>query len=108
MTRAQTPWSLHALSCTSEDAVLGRSGSLQVRLARSEAEVAAAQALRFQVFVREMGARASPSARAKELDSDEFDPICDHLLVFDTAVQGGAAARIVATHARCTLERAAR
>lgn len=107
MTRAQTPWSLHALSCTSEDAVLGQIGSLQVRLARSEAEVAAAQALRFQVFVREMGARASPSARAKELDSDEFDPICDHLLVFDTAVQGGAADRIVGTYRLLPQERAA-
>lgn len=106
MPTAQTPWSLHALSCSSEDAILGQIGSLQVRLARSEAEVAAAQALRFQVFVREMGARASPSARAEELDSDEFDAICDHLLVVDTAVQGGVADRIVGTYRLLPQERA--
>lgn len=96
--RAQAPWSLNALSRTSEDAILGQIGSLQVRLARSEADVEAAQALRFQVFVREMGALASPCARADELDSDEFDPVCDHLLVIDTSVEGGMADCIVGTY----------
>ena len=39
--------------------VLGRIGSLEVRLARSEQEVAAAQEVRFRVFYDELGARRS-------------------------------------------------
>jgi putative hemolysin len=102
----QARWSLNASPCGPEDAILGQIGSLQVRLARNEADVAAAQALRFRVFVREMGALASRSAHAEELDSDEFDPICDHLLVIDTGVEGGVADRIVGTYRLLTQERA--
>ena len=45
------------------------------------AEVALAQKLRYQVFFEEMGARLqSPSGG---LDIDEFDPLCEHLIVRD-------------------------
>jgi putative hemolysin len=53
---------------------------LHVSWARSEDEVREAQALRFQVFAKEMGARLGPSAAAG-LDADVFDPFCEHLLV---------------------------
>ena len=37
--------------------ILGRIGSLEVRLARDDAEIAAVQEVRFRVFYEELGAR---------------------------------------------------
>jgi putative hemolysin len=56
---------------------------LSIRFASSAAEVREAQRLRYQVFAEEMRARL-PS-REPGIDSDSFDPYCDHLLVRDTA-----------------------
>lgn len=50
--------------------------------ADSAAEVEAAQALRFQVFAGELGARLGSEAMACERDIDRFDAFCDHLLVW--------------------------
>ncbi len=65
-----------------------RVGQLDVRLARSEAEVAAAQALRYQIFYEEMGARPTPAMAAARRDMDAYDAICDHLLVVDHGLDG--------------------
>jgi len=54
---------------------------LQALLAQTEADVCAAQRLRFQVFAHELGARLPDRLRA--LDRDRFDAYCDHLLVRD-------------------------
>src|SRR5450830_215738 len=48
--------------------------------ADSAADVEAAQALRFQVFAGELGARLGSAAMACERDVDRFDAFCDHLL----------------------------
>ncbi len=56
-------------------------GRLTFSLARSVAEVAEAQRIRFKVFGEEMGANL-PSA-GLGLDIDRFDEFCDHLLVRD-------------------------
>ncbi|MDG9701372.1 GNAT family N-acetyltransferase [Streptomyces sp. DH37] len=54
-----------------------------VSLARGEADVRAAQRLRYEVFAGEMGARlATPEPG---LDADPFDAYCDHLLVRERA-----------------------
>ena len=66
-------------------AVLGRVGSLVTRLARDADEVARAQALRFDVFHTEMGARSTPEQARTGRDLDALDAHCDHLLVIDTA-----------------------
>jgi putative hemolysin len=66
-------------------AVLDSSGSLEVRLAATPAEIEAAQRLRFDIFYREMSAQASPEMEAAGRDFDDYDPICQHLLVVDTA-----------------------
>ncbi|HEU0221316.1 MAG TPA: GNAT family N-acyltransferase [Paracoccaceae bacterium] len=55
------------------------------RLARTEAEVAAAQRLRYRVFVEEMGASTSPENAALRLERDRFDPWFDHLILIDNA-----------------------
>lgn len=65
-------------------AVLDSSGSLEVRLAVTPAEIEAAQRLRFDIFYREMSAKASPEMEAAGRDFDDYDPICQHLLVVDT------------------------
>ncbi|WP_309082820.1 GNAT family N-acetyltransferase [Chelativorans sp.] len=81
-----------------ESPVLGRIGSLEVRLARGADEVAAAQSVRFRVFFQELGARMSSLQMAEERDADRFDAICDHLLVVDTALPGSGHDRIVGTY----------
>lgn len=77
-------------------APLGRIGSLEVRLARNEAEIAAAQEVRYRVFYDELGA-GKDRARDRR-DADRFDPLCDHLLVFDTGLCGPEHRRIVGTY----------
>lgn len=67
---------------------LHRVGQLDVRLAVSEAEVAAAQALRYQIFYEEMGARPSRRMAALRRDMDAHDAVCDHLLVVDHGFDG--------------------
>lgn len=74
--------------------ILDTSGGLEVRLATSAAEVEAAQRLRYDIFYREMSAKPSPEMLATGRDFDEYDPICEHLLIFDND-DGG---KVVATY----------
>ena len=60
-----------------------RADKLEVKLAQTNADIDAAQALRYQIFYEEMNAQASPEMAAKKRDFDDFDPYCDHLLVID-------------------------
>ncbi len=67
------------------DPSLGRIGSLEVRLATKKSEVRRAQRLRYKVFYEEMSAVPSGLAMLKRRDIDEYDALCDHLLVIDHA-----------------------
>lgn len=58
-------------------------GRFTVRLAETEEDVAAAQRLRYRVFVEEMGAKPAPDAVATRRESDRFDPYFDHLMLID-------------------------
>lgn len=60
-----------------------------LRLARNAAEVEAAQALRYRVFYEEMTAEPTPEMKARQLDFDAFDDICDHLLAIDMEPEHG-------------------
>ncbi|MFA7503273.1 MAG: GNAT family N-acyltransferase [Burkholderiaceae bacterium] len=66
---------------------LARVGRFDVRLASSLAEVEQAQALRYQVFVEELGARPASHGRDREraIERDAFDPYCEHLIARDLA-----------------------
>lgn len=68
---------------------LAKAGPLELRLARSPDEVAAAQRLRYDVFYEEMAARADTATRLSWRDSDVFDTVCDHLIVIDHAAEDG-------------------
>lgn len=82
-------------------------GSQEVRLARSGEEKRAGQGLRYRVFYEEMGAHASPEARATMLDVDAFDEVADHLLVLDHA-RGPGQAAVVGTYRLIRREAACR
>lgn len=71
--------------------------ALAVRLARSPDEVMAAQRLRYRVFYDDMGATPSPAMAKTKRDFDDFDDICDHLLVLDEA-RGQGAEAVVGTY----------
>ena len=59
------------------------SAHYRLRLATTDADVRAAQVLRFVVFNLELREGLEQSY-ATCLDADAFDPVCDHLLVEDT------------------------
>lgn len=58
-------------------------GPITVRLARDEAEIRAAQKLRYDIFYREYGAKPVGDMAEKGLDYDRFDEFADHLIVTD-------------------------
>ncbi|MCB1538674.1 MAG: GNAT family N-acetyltransferase [Alphaproteobacteria bacterium] len=62
-------------------------GPIAVRLARTAAEIEAAQKLRYNVFYREYGAKPVGDMEARGLDYDDFDPHADHLIVIDRRIE---------------------
>ncbi len=85
---------------------LGRIAGLEVRLARDETEIAAAQEVRYRVFYDELGAGVADAAPVDRRDADRFDLVCDHLLVLDTTLPGEDHERIVGTYRLLRQERA--
>ena len=78
------------------DPVLGRLGSLEVRLATTARQVRRAQRLRYAVFYEERMVAGDGATRPSRRDVDAFDAICDHLLVLDHA--GDAGPKVVGTY----------
>jgi putative hemolysin len=74
---------LSSLTRDIEPKIYGRVGNLEVRLARSWREIRLAQRLRYQVFFEERSARPSRLAQFRRRDEDEYDALCDHLLLVD-------------------------
>ena len=64
-----------------QDLIPASADGIEVRLAASRNEVRAAQRIRYRVFYEEMGAKPSAAMQALELDFDDYDEVCDHLLV---------------------------
>ncbi len=58
-------------------------GTLEVRLARTAADINQAQELRYKTFYEELGAKATPEMTAIGRDFDKYDEYCDHLLLID-------------------------
>lgn len=54
-----------------------------VKLAETQADIEAAQRLRYEVFVEELGGGGKLVDREARLERDRFDPFCDHLLLMD-------------------------
>jgi putative hemolysin len=71
------------------------SNALTVSLARGPSEIRAAQRLRYQVFADEMGARLNN--REAGIDSDMYDPWCEHLIVREPSM-----GRVIGTYRMLT------
>lgn len=80
-------------------------GQQVLRLAESAADIQAAQRLRYTVFYDELGAHPSPETIATGLDVDQFDTICEHLIVEDMSLPAGE--RVVGTYRFMRREHAA-
>lgn len=63
----------------------------ELRLAKSDADLIAAQRLRYDVFVRELGGDGPLVDHENGLERDAFDPFYDHLILFDHARAGAPA-----------------
>ncbi|MCK0143697.1 GNAT family N-acyltransferase [Aliiroseovarius sp. F20344] len=63
----------------------------ELRLAQSEADLIAAQKLRYDVFIRELGGDGPLVDHETGLERDSFDPFYDHLILFDHAREGSPA-----------------
>ena len=70
------------MGATASALPMKRGDRIFAELASGPSEVREAQALRYQVFGEEMGAKLK--GREKGLDTDDFDPYCQHLLVRET------------------------
>lgn len=64
--------------------IQGVSGNFSVRLARTSDDLRAAQRLRYDVFIRELGGSGPLVDHDAGLERDTFDPFCDHLLLIET------------------------
>jgi len=95
--RSQSPSSSSDSPAPNRAAVAARSGSLMVRLADSEDEVRAAQALRYRIFYGEMKAMPTEPMIRELRDFDPLDDAADHLLVLDTT-QRDAKSAVVGTY----------
>jgi putative hemolysin len=71
-------------------------GNMEVFVASKLSDIEASQALRYHVFMEEMGAVATPEMQKLKRDFDEYDAVCDHLLVAEHLADGTY--RIVGTY----------
>tara|TARA_R110002124_G_scaffold14380_9_gene64276 strand:- start:2016 stop:2780 length:765 start_codon:yes stop_codon:yes gene_type:complete len=62
---------------------IAKAAEFEVRLARTQAELHAAQRLRYDVFVTELGAGGSLVDHDNRLEVDQYDDFVDHLLLID-------------------------
>ncbi|UZD92055.1 GNAT family N-acetyltransferase [Cognatishimia activa] len=56
----------------------------ELKLACTEEDILAAQHLRYQVFVQELGGQGDLVDHEAQLEKDEYDPHFDHLMLLDT------------------------
>ena len=65
--------------------LLSNAPDFSVKIADSPEDLRAAQSLRYQVFIQELGGSGELVDHDAELERDEFDPFVDHLLVRDNS-----------------------
>lgn len=73
--------------------------ALSTRLATSTEDIKAAQRLRYDVFVEELGSDGPMVDHDARLETDRFDPFCEHLLLFDGDEVVGVYRLMTAAHA---------
>ncbi len=79
---------------------------LQVRLAEGEADLLAAQRLRYRVFVEELGGDGPLVDHRNRLERDEFDEANDHLVLVDVTRDARGLDHVVGAYRLLRSERA--
>jgi L-ornithine Nalpha-acyltransferase len=69
-----------------------------VRLATSPDDLTAAQALRYQVFVRELGGDGPHVDHQAGLEQDAYDPFFDHLILVDRRIDPATRAHVIGAY----------
>lgn len=69
-----------------------------LRLARDDRDLRAAQRLRYEVFVEELGGDGALVDHAARLECDAFDPFFEHLLLIDTRRDPAVLADVVGVY----------
>ncbi len=69
-----------------------------LKLAETEAELKAAQRLRYRVFVEELGGAGPLVDHAERLERDRFDPFFDHMILIDDALKAEPEDRVVGVY----------
>ena len=78
----------------------------RLRLAADEADLTAAQRLRYEVFVAELGGDGPMVDHDRRLERDALDPHFDHLLLIDTRRDAAALEHVVGVYRLLPGERA--
>jgi putative hemolysin len=69
-----------------------------VRLATTPEDLTAAQALRYRVFVQELGGDGPLVDHAAGLERDAFDPFFDHLVLVDRRIDPATRAHVIGAY----------
>lgn len=78
-----------------------------LRLAEDERDLLAAQRLRYEVFVEELGGDGPLVDHVRRLERDEFDPYYDHLVLIDQRRSAAALEHVVGVYRLLPGDRAA-
>ncbi len=81
---------------------------LEIRLARSEADLVGAQRLRYRVFVEELGGDGEFVDHARRLERDALDPYFEHLVLVDRRRDEAGLDHVVGAYRLLSGEAAAR
>ena len=73
-----------------------RVGDFELRIAETAAEIEEAQALRYRIFYEEMDAQPSAEMAQVRRDFDDFNSVCDHLLIIDHKL--GGSGKVIGTY----------
>ena len=77
-----------------------------VKFAKTEQEFLAAQRLRYDVFISELGGRGNLVDHENRLERDRFDPYFDHLILVDQTKQIDCNSGVVGVYRLMTDEKA--
>ena len=83
-----------------------REGGYAVRHARDDLDLRAAQRLRYEVFVEELGAHCAGADHVNRLAQDALDPHFDHLLLIDRSADPESLTHVIGVYRLLPQERA--
>ena len=86
-------------------AMIADDGAFTLRLARDDRDLRAAQRLRYEVFVEELGGDGPLVDHQARLERDAYDPWFEHLLLIDTSRDPASLTDVVGVYRLLTSDR---